>query len=120
MRLLLPYKNGSTKIQSIEDDKIFVTTKVHPENLGYHAMKNAVQKSLALPGFEGYLDAVLIHKSRYWEGACTKEPEGTWQESWIALEEFFRQRKVRAIGICDVIIMNKCYKKYYNKRYHHI
>jgi len=83
--------------------EIFVVTKIHPENLGYASTVRAVQSSLALKGFQGYLDAVLIHKPRCWEGACgNRRPEGTWQDSWKALEEFYAQGKVRAIGICDV------------------
>lgn len=81
---------------------VFVVTKIHPENLGYVATHHAVQESLNQPGFEGYLDAVLIHKPRCWEGACKAKPDGTWQESWKALEELYDTGLVRAIGICDV------------------
>merc|ERR1711862_591084 len=33
---------------------------------------------------------------------CTKKPEGTWKDSWKALEEMYDAGKARAIGICDV------------------
>jgi diketogulonate reductase-like aldo/keto reductase len=88
-----------------EDDDvpngIFLQTKIHPEDLGYEATKRAVKLSLSRLQVE-YIDSVLIHKPRCWEGACRKQPEGTWQDSWKALEEFYEAGVVRAIGICDV------------------
>lgn len=82
--------------------EVFVTTKIHPQDLGTTSTRRAVERSLALPGFEGYLNAVLIHKPHCWEGACTKDPEGTWQDAWKVLEDFYRKGLVKAIGICDV------------------
>lgn len=43
-----------------------------------------------------------LHKPRCWPGACARHPEGTWQESWRALEDVLYDGLVRAIGICDV------------------
>ncbi|KAL3791810.1 hypothetical protein HJC23_002441 [Cyclotella cryptica] len=37
-----------------------------------------------------------------WEGVCDHEPEGTWEDSWKALEEAYDDGIVRSIGICDV------------------
>lgn len=86
---------------TIEQD-VFIQTKIHPEDLGYKATKRAVNislKRLRLPS----IDSVLIHKPRCWEGACNKEPEGTWQDSWKALEELYEAGIIRhAIGMCDV------------------
>ena len=48
------------------------------------------------------LDSVLLHKPRCWEGVCSKEPEGTWHDSWVALEEAVDAGIVRSIGMCDV------------------
>lgn len=45
---------------------------------------------------------MLLHKPRCWEGACQKKPSGTWQDSWLALEESYDSGEVGAIGICDV------------------
>jgi diketogulonate reductase-like aldo/keto reductase len=88
-------KNGA-------EDPIVVQTKIHPEDLGYEATKRAVQKSLGRLKVHT-LDSVLIHKPHCWEGACTKVPEGTWQESWKALEEFYEAGTItKSIGICDV------------------
>ena len=86
----------------VQRSEVFVTTKIHPQDLGTTSTRRAVERSLAMPGFEGYLNAVLIHKPHCWEGACTKEPEGTWQDAWKVLEDYYRRGLVKAIGICDV------------------
>ena len=88
-------------IEAYAGDDVFVQTKIHPEDLGYDATRLAVHVSLKRLKTD-HIDSVLIHKSRCWEGACTKESEGTWQESWKALEEFVDAGVVGAIGICDV------------------
>lgn len=80
---------------------ISVQTKIHPEDLGYEATKKAFLVSLERLR-SPYVDSMLIHKPRCWEGACDKEPDGTWQDSWRALEEFYESGKAHAIGICDV------------------
>ena len=100
------YKSSSPSAGDADDGQIeaadvFVTTKIHPENLGYDATRLAVQVSLKRLKTDR-IDSVLIHKPRCWEGACSKEPEGTWQDSWKALEEFVDAGTVGAIGICDV------------------
>ena len=93
---------GSALKKSLENvADVFVQTKIHPEDLGYNATKWAVQLSLERLG-TSRLDSVLLHKPRCWEGACQKKPEGTWQDSWVALEELVVAGIIGAIGICDV------------------
>eukprot|EP00980_Cylindrotheca_fusiformis_P006198 scaffold1327_cov124-Cylindrotheca_fusiformis.AAC.2 len=90
-------------LQTTDQDtgaNVFLQTKIHPEDLGYEATTKAVHKSLER--LHGHVDSVLIHKPRCWEGACTRTPEGTWQDSWRALEDLYDQGLIRAIGICDV------------------
>ncbi|KAL9191384.1 hypothetical protein ACHAXT_001090 [Thalassiosira profunda] len=82
-------------------DYVFVQTKIHPQDLGYQATKKAIQRSLDRQQATS-LDSVLIHKPRCWEGICSREPEGTWHDSWRALEEAVDEGVVRSIGICDV------------------
>ena len=95
-------KFRSNREEPQNNDPIFIQTKIHPEDLGYEATKRAVLKSLDRLKV-GTLDSVLIHKPRCWEGACTKIPEGTWQDSWKALEEFYEAGTItKSIGICDV------------------
>eukprot|EP00747_Dinoflagellata_sp_TGD_P103227 gnl/TRDRNA2_/TRDRNA2_168898_c1_seq3.p1 gnl/TRDRNA2_/TRDRNA2_168898_c1~~gnl/TRDRNA2_/TRDRNA2_168898_c1_seq3.p1 ORF type:complete len:231 (+),score=32.08 gnl/TRDRNA2_/TRDRNA2_168898_c1_seq3:62-754(+) len=85
----------------IRREDIFLQTKIDPEDLGYEETKKAFLTSLKRLR-SSYLDSVLIHKPRCWEGACSRVPAGTWHDSWKALEEFYEAGMVRAIGICDV------------------
>jgi diketogulonate reductase-like aldo/keto reductase len=89
------WKNGDS------NEYVFVQTKIHPQDLGYEATKTAIQLSLERLHVTS-LDSVLLHKPRCWEGVCTKEPEGTWEDSWKALEEAYDDGLIRSIGICDV------------------
>eukprot|EP00929_Paragymnodinium_shiwhaense_P016976 TRINITY_DN12579_c0_g1_i5.p1 TRINITY_DN12579_c0_g1~~TRINITY_DN12579_c0_g1_i5.p1 ORF type:complete len:429 (-),score=42.39 TRINITY_DN12579_c0_g1_i5:43-1239(-) len=82
-------------------EELLLQSKIHPEDLGYESTKKAVLVSLKRLRVDT-LDSMLIHKPRCWPGACSREPEGTWQDSWRALEELYDAGKVRAIGICDV------------------
>jgi diketogulonate reductase-like aldo/keto reductase len=88
-------KNGDA------NEYVFVQTKIHPQDLGYKATKAAIELSLSRMRVTS-LDSVLLHKPRCWEGVCAKQPEGTWEDSWKALEEAYDAGLVRSIGICDV------------------
>jgi 2,5-diketo-D-gluconate reductase A len=83
------------------DEYVFVQTKIHPQDLGHHATKSKIEQSLQNLCVTS-LDSVLLHKPRCWEGICAYEPEGTWEDSWGALEEAYNAGIVRPIGICDV------------------
>jgi len=89
------------RYQDNNDDFVFVQTKIHPQDLGYHSTKKAIQLSLDRLQVTS-LDSVLIHKPRCWGDICSHEPEGTWEDSWRALEEAVDSGLVRSIGICDV------------------
>ncbi|CAE7219223.1 yvgN [Symbiodinium sp. CCMP2456] len=88
-------------LSGIPREELFLQSKIHPEDLGYAATKQALAVSLRRLNTT-YLDAILLHKPRCWPGACARHPEGTWQESWRALEDVLDDGLVRAIGICDV------------------
>eukprot|EP00537_Pseudo-nitzschia_pungens_P006152 CAMPEP_0172368266 /NCGR_PEP_ID=MMETSP1060-20121228/26065_1 /TAXON_ID=37318 /ORGANISM="Pseudo-nitzschia pungens, Strain cf. cingulata" /LENGTH=532 /DNA_ID=CAMNT_0013092789 /DNA_START=62 /DNA_END=1660 /DNA_ORIENTATION=- len=88
--------------EETNNERVFLQTKIHPEDLGYEATKRAVHLSLQRLQVDR-IDSVLIHKPHCWEGACTKTPEGTWQDSWKALEEFYESGIIaHSIGICDI------------------
>ena len=82
-------------------ESVFLQTKVDPQELGYAPTLAASAASLRRLRTD-YVDSLLIHKSRCWEGACKGQPAGTWQESWRALEQLHASGQARAIGICDV------------------
>lgn len=79
--------------------RVFLQTKIGPEDLGYDATLAAFPTSLRRLR-TAYVDSLLLHKPRCWEeGICSG---GTWQQSWRALELLYERRQVRAVGMCDV------------------
>ncbi len=74
----------------ISRDEIFVTSKVWNSDQGFDRTIGAFGKSLKLLGLE-YLDLYLVH----WPVA------GKFNETWKALEQLYRKKKVRAIGVSN-------------------
>ena len=80
--------------------EIFLTSKVWKTNLGYENTKKSFQESLERLQTD-YLDLFLLH----WpkpdpESADWKELD---RESWRALEELYKEGKVRAIGVSNFL-----------------
>lgn len=84
-----------------DGEYVFVQTKIHPEDLGYESTKKMIAISLDRLRVSS-LDSILIHKPHCWPGACTREPEGTWHDSWRVLMEAYDSGTVRSIGMCDI------------------
>jgi len=74
------------KKSNIKREEIFVTTKFLPADTGY---KKAFEASLKKMGLD-YIDLYLIHL-----------PQGDINSSWTAMEELYREGKVRAIGVSN-------------------
>ncbi|EFJ52853.1 hypothetical protein VOLCADRAFT_55182 [Volvox carteri f. nagariensis] len=78
-----------------------VTSKLHPRHLGYQTTLrqfNATLKDLRSP----YVDLFLLHYSECWGDLCGGvQPEGTFLDSWRALEEVYQAGLVRAIGVSN-------------------
>jgi len=82
---------------SVPRDEIFITTKVHPKHLGYTSTLQAFAASLhdlKTP----YVDLLLLHYSHCFGTLCQSIPEGTWKDSWRAMEDLVRQGQALAIG----------------------
>ena len=83
--------------------ELFITTKLWIQDAGYESTKKAFEKSLKRLQLD-YLDLYLIH-----------QPYGDIYGSWRAMEELYREGKIRAIGVAnfhpdrimDLIIHNK-------------
>lgn len=73
----------------IDRDSLFVTSKLWVEDTGYGRTKQAIDKSLSRLQLE-YLDLYLIH-----------QPFGDVHGSWRAMEEAYREGKLRAIGVSN-------------------
>ncbi len=77
------------KKSNVKREEIFVTTKFLPANLGYDKTKRAFEASLKKLGLD-YIDLYLIHL-----------PQGDVNSSWKAMEELYKEGKVRAIGVSN-------------------
>eukprot|EP00966_Prymnesium_polylepis_P110479 2556090-Prymnesium_polylepis.1 len=80
--------------------KLFLTSKLHPRDLGEQATLDAFPNSLRRLNTT-YLDAFLLHYPHCFGNLCAKEPQGTWRESWRALEQLHAEGRVRAIGVSN-------------------
>lgn len=82
-------------------EELFITTKAYIQQMGYEKTKQAFQESLDNLGLQ-YLDLYLIHM-----------PFGDYYGSWKALEELYREGKVRSIGVCN-FLPDRLLDLYYN------
>jgi len=77
------------KKSNVKRDNIFVTTKFLPADIGHEKTKRAFEVSLKKMAID-YIDLYLIHL-----------PQGDIHSSWTAMEELYREGKVRAIGVSN-------------------
>lgn len=80
---------GGIRKSGIDRKKLFVTSKVWVDDSGYENTLRAFETSLNKLGTD-YLDLYLIHRPR-------GDVKGTWQ----AMEELYRQGKIKAIGVSN-------------------
>jgi diketogulonate reductase-like aldo/keto reductase len=79
-------------------EQLFITSKVHPRDLGRNATLAALKRSLAKLQTH-YLDLFLLHYPSCSPGTnCVPHPHKRWQDSWKALEELQEAKLVRSIG----------------------
>ena len=93
---------GGRAIQNcgIPREELFITTKAYIQEMGYDNTMQAFDRSLKRLGLD-YLDLYLIHM-----------PFGDYYGSWRAMEELYRQGRVRAIGVCNFLpdrLLDLCY-----------
>lgn len=70
-------------------EELFITTKLWVQDASYEGAKKAIQSSLEKLGLD-YLDLYLIH-----------QPMGDYIGAYRAMEEAYREGKLRAIGVCN-------------------
>lgn len=73
----------------IPREELFITTKVWIDNYGYEKTKTSVLESMKKLKTD-YLDLVLLH-----------QPFGDYYSSYRALEEMYKDGKIRAIGVSN-------------------
>lgn len=82
-------------------EDLFLTSKLHPRHLGRETTTRQLDKSLRDLGTE-YLDLFLLHYPQCWGRLCDGvEPEGTWRDSWRAMEALVAAGKIRSIGVSN-------------------
>ncbi|WP_342043377.1 aldo/keto reductase [Bacillus sp. OTU2372] len=77
------------KRSGVPREELFITTKLWVQDTGYERTKKAFEKSLERLQLD-YLDLYLIH-----------QPFGDVYGSWRAMEELYREGKIRAIGVSN-------------------
>jgi 2,5-diketo-D-gluconate reductase A len=77
------------KQSGIKREELFITSKLWVDDSGYESTKKAFETSINKLGLE-YLDLYLIHR-----------PRGDVKGSWKAMEELFKDGKIRAIGVSN-------------------
>ncbi|MEK4248499.1 aldo/keto reductase [Paenibacillus sp. FSL W7-1287] len=77
------------KRSGIPREELFITTKIWVQDAGYESTKLAFAKSLKKLQLD-YLDLYLIH-----------QPFGDYYGTWRAMEELYREGKIKAIGVSN-------------------
>jgi 2,5-diketo-D-gluconate reductase A len=77
------------KRSSVAREDLFITTKLWIQSNGYEGTKKAFERSLKRLQL-GYVDLYLIH-----------QPFGDVYGEWKAMEELYKEGKMRAIGVSN-------------------
>ncbi|KMY49792.1 aldo/keto reductase [Peribacillus loiseleuriae] len=77
------------KRSGVPREELFITTKLWVQDTGYESTKKAFANSLKRLQLD-YLDLYLIH-----------QPYGDVYGSWRAMEELYREGKIKAIGVSN-------------------
>ena len=80
---------NAIKKSGVVREELFITTKLWVQDAGYEKTKKAFEKSLNKLQLD-YLDLYLIH-----------QPYGDVHGSWRAMEELYKNGKVKAIGVSN-------------------
>ena len=81
-------------------EDFFVTSKAFINEMGYERTKEAFRRTLNNLGFD-YLDLYLVHM-----------PFGDYYGAWRAMEELYKEGRIRAIGVSNFLsdrIIDLCY-----------
>ncbi len=77
------------KRSGVPREELFITTKLWVSGTGYDPTKQAFERSMQKLQLD-YLDLYLIH-----------QPYGDVYGSWRAMEELYREKRIRAIGVSN-------------------
>lgn len=91
------------KASGIKREELFITTKVSAEIKNYEEAKKSIDISLQKLGLD-YVDLILIHNRKPW--SQQNSPNNFFKENlevWRALEEAYKDGKVKAIGVSNFL-----------------
>lgn len=77
------------KSSGVPREEFFITTKVWIQSYGYEGTKQSFERSLKRLGVD-YLDLYLVH-----------QPLGDVYGTWRAMQELYKEGKIRAIGVSN-------------------
>ena len=77
------------KKSGINREELFVTSKIWVDDYGYETGKKAFQTALDKLGLD-YLDLYLLHR-----------PRGDVKGAWQAMEDLYKEGKIKAIGVSN-------------------
>lgn len=77
------------KNSGVKRENLFITTKLWTQDASYEGAKKAFDVSMKKLGLD-YLDLYLIH-----------QPVGDYYGAYRAIEELYKEGKIRAIGVCN-------------------
>lgn len=80
---------AALKGSTVPREELFITTKLWVQDASYEGAKRAFETSMTKLGLE-YLDLYLIH-----------QPYGDVHGAWRAMEELYREGRIRAIGVSN-------------------
>ena len=80
---------AAIKKSGVPREELFITTKLWVQDAGYEEAKKAIETSLNNLELD-YLDLYLIH-----------QPMGDYIGAYRAMEEAYREGKLKAIGVCN-------------------
>ena len=80
---------AAVKKCGVPREELFITTKLWVQDASYEGAKKAIEISLQNLGLD-YIDLYLIH-----------QPMGDYIGAYRAMEEAYRQGKLKAIGVCN-------------------
>ncbi|MCK4714583.1 MAG: aldo/keto reductase [Candidatus Aenigmarchaeota archaeon] len=78
-------------IEGVERSRLFITTKVSPDNLRYEDVLESARSSMRRMGID-YIDLYLIH---------APNPKIPIQETMRAMDELFKEKMIRFIGVSN-------------------
>ena len=96
-------KDLGSAIKETNYDNLFIITKIHPKNLGYKSTITSVIESLNNLS-RSHIDLLLIHYPECFKEICGEQftPEGTFLDTWRAMEYLYSIGKIKALGLSNV------------------